>query len=90
MPGLAWPSKRQCDTIPTLGAQPAGYGSSQVLMVVVHVRLFCIIMYIFCFMFLLQGMLFMPKLLGNVLPAMVNDSLIIRDSTIPGIENVSL
>jgi hypothetical protein len=40
-------------------------------------------------MFLLHEMCSLPRLLGNVLPAKVNESMIIRNSMILGSENVS-
>lgn len=46
----------------------------------VGIRLVCIVMYIFYFMFLLQG---------NVLSAEMNDSMLIRDGTSSGGEGVS-
>ena len=58
-------------------------------MVVVGVRLVCVTMFIFYFTFFLQRMFLPPKLLGNVLPAKVKVSMIIINSIIPGIKNVS-
>lgn len=46
-----------CDMVPIPGAEPAGHGSSQVLMAAVGVGLVCIIMNIFYFVFFLWGML---------------------------------
>jgi hypothetical protein len=43
--------------VPIPGAEPAGHGSSQVLMAAVGVGLVCIIMNIFYFVFFLWGML---------------------------------
>ena len=40
-------------------------------------------------MFLLQEIFSLLRLLGNVLSAKINDSMIIRNSMIPGTENVS-
>ena len=67
--------------VPNPGAEPAGHGSSQMLMVVVGVRLLPLTMnYIF---------LCVPPL-GNVLPAKVNDSMIVKNSIIPGSRNMSV
>jgi hypothetical protein len=49
-------------------------------MVAIVIKLVCIIMYIFYFMFLFQE---------NVLSAKVSDSMIIRNGMIPGSKNVS-
>jgi hypothetical protein len=75
--------------VPTPGAEPAGPGSALVLMVAIGIRLVCIIMYIFYFMFLLWGMFSLSRLLGNVIPAKVNDSMMTRNSTILGSNTVS-
>jgi hypothetical protein len=64
--------------VPAPGAEPAGYGSPQM----VAVRLVFIIMYIYYFVFLLHGMFSMPRLLRDVLLAKANDSMILRNSSI--------
>lgn len=89
LPGSAWPQTGWCDTVSVPGAEPVRHGFSWVLTVVVGVKLVCITMYVFYFMLFLQRMLFLPRLLGNVLPAKVKDSTIIINSMIPGIKNVS-
>jgi hypothetical protein len=48
----------------------------------------CIIIYIIYFLFLLQEMFSLSRLLGDVLPAKVHDSMIVRISTSPGVKNV--
>jgi hypothetical protein len=53
VPDLAWPQKGQWDMVPTPGREPVGHGSSQMLTVAIGIRLICIIMYIFYFLFLL-------------------------------------
>lgn len=52
----------------------------------IGVKLVCIIMYICYFMFLLQPMFSLPRLLRN---AMFYDSVIIRNNMISGSENMS-
>jgi hypothetical protein len=49
--------------ISTPGAEPPRHGSSQVLMVAVDIKLISIIMYIFYFVFLLQEMFSLPRLM---------------------------
>lgn len=81
MLGLAWPWKRKCDKAPhPTPAQLARHESPQVLRIAVDVKLVCIMMYIFYFN--------VPPS-GNVLPDKVKDSMITRNSMIPGSENVS-
>lgn len=59
------------------------------LTVVVGIRPTCIIMYIFYFMFFLWGMFSLLRLLENVFPAKINNSIIIRNSVISGSKNMS-
>ena len=46
--------------------------------------------YVYYFMFLLQEIFSLPRLSGNVLSSKVNDSMVIRDSTSPGVQDVSM
>jgi hypothetical protein len=59
-------------------------------MVAVGRGLVSIVVCMIDFMFLLWEMLSLPGLLGNILPAKVDDSMIIRNSMIPGVEGVSI
>lgn len=50
--------------------------------------LVCTMMYIIYFMFLLLEIFSIPRLLGNVPPAKVIDSMIIRNCMTPGVKGV--
>ena len=67
--------KGECDTVPTPGAERAGYGPSQVSKACLYDSV-----YKYYFMFLLWEMF---------LPAKMNDSMIIRNSKNPGGQGVS-
>ena len=81
MLSLARPHGRDSVTwFPAPGTQPAGCEPPWTLMVAVGRGLVSIVVCMIDFMFLLWEMLSLPGLLGNILPAKVDDSMIIRNN----------